>query len=77
MATRRFSIPINGTQEHVLDVVGAATITNPIELTVDQGVAVVTDANVPGGFRAVKKSEVDYALIVLREYVYKSLNLSA
>lgn len=74
MATRRFSINVGDTQEQIVDAVGAATVTKSIELTIDQATTVVTDR---GTTRAIKKGEVDTALILLREYIYKSLNLAA
>lgn len=74
MATRRFSINPGDTQEQIVDAVGAATVTKSIELTIDQATTIVTDK---GSTRAIKKGEVDTALILLREYIYKSLNLSA
>lgn len=74
MATRRFSINPSDSLEGVVEAAGAATVTKSIELTIDQATTVVTDQ---GTTRAVKKGEIETALIILREAIYKSLNLNA
>lgn len=61
MATVRFSINPQDPIESVVIAVGAATVTKSIELTVDQA-ALVTDATVTSGTRAIKRGEVVVAL---------------
>lgn len=61
MATVRFSINPQDPIESVVIAAGAATVTKSIELTVDQA-ALVTDATVTSGTRAIKRGEVVVAL---------------
>lgn len=61
MATVRFSINPQDPIELVVIATGAATVTKSIELTVDQA-ALVTDATVTAGVRAIKRGEVIVAL---------------
>lgn len=65
MATVRFSINPQDPIESVVIAVGAATATKSIELTVDQA-ALVTDAKVTSGTRAINRGEVLIALDNLR-----------
>ena len=69
MATRLFSIPVGGTVEQVVQAVGSATVTDPIELTVDLSTAIVTEG--VGGTRAIKCEEVILALENMAQYILK------
>lgn len=73
MATRRFSINPGDSLESVVEAAGAATATKSIELTIDQATTIVTDN---GTTRAVKRGEIQTALVILEQAILKSLNLN-
>lgn len=73
MATRRFSINPGDSLEAVVEAAGAATATKSIELTIDQATTIVTDQ---GTTRAVKRGEIQSALVILEQAILKSLNLN-
>lgn len=76
MATVLYSINPGDTLEDVtVTTPGPAVTAKFIELNVDLGASDITDANAPGGVRAIKRGEVDTALIILRQQIFKDLNL--
>lgn len=69
MATRRYSIPPAGTLEQVVEAVGAAVVTSPVEITVDCAATVVNDN---GTTRKISRSEVLQAIEAATEYIVRS-----
>jgi len=63
MSTVRFSFTPNNPPFNVVQAVGAATVTGPVELTVDLG-------NVQdGASRALRRQDVLEAILKIQEYI--------
>jgi hypothetical protein len=69
MATRRYSASPNNTVESIVEAVGAATVTQPIELTVDLGAVKLTGN--PG--TGVTRDEVLTALKRIHDHIQKNI----
>lgn len=67
MATVRFSVGPGKSLEDVTEAVGAATVSNAIEITIDQA-AVVNDG---GTTRSLTKAEVLLAIELLEDYIVR------
>lgn len=67
MATRRYSVAVEGNDHQVTDAVGAAVVTSPVELTVD------TDALIASGLSSTQvRMQVLLALEKLHAYIETS-----
>lgn len=67
MATRRYSVAVEGNDHQVTDAVGAAVVTAPVELTVD------TDALIASGLSATQvRMQVLLAIEKLHAYIETS-----
>lgn len=74
MASVSFQIQIGQTLEQVTT--GAAAPTGGagmVEIRIDQTAASVTDGNVPGGTRIMKRSEVQQLMRILEEAIIRDL----
>ncbi|KAF7958213.1 hypothetical protein AWV80_01190 [Cupriavidus sp. UYMU48A] len=67
MATRRYSVAVEGNDHQVTDAVGAAVVTAPVELTVD------TDALIASGLSSTQvRMQVLLAIEKLHAYIETS-----
>lgn len=66
MATRRFGLSVGEILENVTEAVGAATVADTVELTVDLANTIVTDFGVS---RTISKIEVLLILNMLTQYI--------
>ena len=69
MATRRYGANPSYSLEQVTEAVGAATVTNTVELTVDLSASLVKEG---AGTRAIYKSEVLFILDLFAQYITRS-----
>ena len=69
MATRRYSLDPGQTLEQLTEAVGAATVTNHVELTVDLATNVITEG---ASTRQILKSEVIVILKMFMEQIVRS-----
>ena len=69
MATRRYSVAPGAVPESVVEAPGAATVTFPIELTVDCAATIVTDS---GATRKISKEEVMLALEDIKIWITRA-----
>lgn len=69
MATRRISIGPGENVEAIVEAVGAATVTKPIEITIDTATTIV---NGDSGTRAMRRDEVIAALYRAIDYLIKA-----
>lgn len=76
MATIRLSISPGQTLEQVVEAAGLATVTALVEITFDQGASGITDANAPGGARALKTSEILVCIETLKQYIVRQSDVA-
>lgn len=71
MATRRYSINPGLNEYQVTEAVGAATVTNFIELTVDLANTDITDSNTTTGTRSLTREEVLEGIDKIKNYILR------